>query len=121
MSKFLDQKFLSHGTQLGSLGPVSQKVRDEIFPILQIPFKNGPYDFPTPLDPFPSGKNLADFPTWCGGAFGVAPSEPLIFMAKLRLTIKTIFSALFTHSRVYCKVGENGFCSHIIHTDRKVL
>ena len=65
MRKFLDQKFLSHGTQLGSLGLASQKVRDEIFQIPQNPFNYGPYDFPTPLDSFPSGKNLADFPTWC--------------------------------------------------------
>ena len=65
MSKFLDQKFLSHGTQLGSLGPVTQKVRDEIFSIPKIPFNYGPYDFPTPLDYFPSGKNLADFLKWC--------------------------------------------------------
>ena len=46
----------------------------------------------------------------------MVPSEPLIFMAKLRLTIKTIFSALFTHTRVCTAKSEKMAFAHTSYT-----
>ena len=44
MRKFLSQKFWSHGTLLGSMGPGSQQDADERFSKSQILVKWGPYN-----------------------------------------------------------------------------
>ena len=46
MRKILSQKFWSHGTLLGSMGPGSQKAPDEIFSKSQILVIWGPYNCP---------------------------------------------------------------------------
>ena len=49
MRKFLDGKFWSHGTPLGSMGPLSQKALDKIFSNYQILVIWGPYGPNIPL------------------------------------------------------------------------
>ena len=44
--KILNQKFWSHGTPLGSMGPGSQKAPNEIFSKSQILVIWGPYNCP---------------------------------------------------------------------------
>ena len=62
MRKILDQKFWSHGTSLGHLGPGSQKGLDEMFSKLCFPIAIGPNESPDMLVPFPHAENLKKFP-----------------------------------------------------------
>ena len=63
MRKILDQKFWSHGTPLGHLGPGSQKGLDEMFSELCFPIAIGPIESPDMLVPFPHAENLSkNFP-----------------------------------------------------------
>ena len=58
MRKILNNKFWSHGTPLGSLGPLSQKAPDKIFSNYQILVIWGPYGPNMPLAYETHAKNL---------------------------------------------------------------
>ena len=64
--KFLDQKFWSHGTPLGSLGPLSREVAILGAVRLQILVIWGPYEPPevVPLNVQP--ENPKTTASWCG-------------------------------------------------------
>ena len=61
MRKFLDQNFWSHGTPLGSLGPLSQEALILGFDQHQIPVKCGPYEPPVvvALETFAENPKMA--------------------------------------------------------------
>ena len=58
MRKILNPKFLSHGTPLGSLGPLSQQDPDKIFSNYQILVIWGPYGPNIPLAYETHAENL---------------------------------------------------------------
>ena len=67
MRKFLSQKFWSHGTLLGSMGPGSQQDADERFSKSQILVKWGPYNCSVIVACREQAKkpNLASSLVWC--------------------------------------------------------
>ena len=69
MRKILDQNFWSHGTPLGSLGPLSQQ--DTILGAgqLQILVIWGPYRPPVVVALETHAENLKKVGAWCGIAF----------------------------------------------------
>ena len=79
MRKFLSQKFWSHGTLLGSMGPGSQQDADERFSKSQILAKWGPYNCSVIVACREQAKkpNLASSLVWC-----------VSYFARLRLPAK---------------------------------
>ena len=63
MRKILRQNFWSHGTYLGSLGPLSQKGQDGIFSKQLFPFILDLNMCPALVSPFVIEKNLDTLPT----------------------------------------------------------
>ena len=65
MRKFLRQKFWSHGTPLGSLGPLSFEDLGPGFDQCQIPLIWGPYEFPVLVACHVQAKKLKSVASWC--------------------------------------------------------
>ena len=66
MRKFLRQKFWSHGTPLGSLGPLSFEALGPGFDQCQILFIWGPCELPVIVALHGQAKNPKTTGAWCG-------------------------------------------------------
>ena len=65
MRKILDQKFWSHGTPLGSLGPLSFEDLGPGFDQCQIPLIWGPYEYPVLVACHVQAKKLKSVASRC--------------------------------------------------------
>ena len=71
MRKILTQKFWSHGTPLGYLGPVSQKALTQWACRLHIHLIWGPYEFPALVALQIHAKKPKPIPAWCEKYFNL--------------------------------------------------